>query len=417
MAFLTLRRSAKAPSVETMTESPHAVDFEAVLGALPTNVLVLNPTTAAITYANKRSVETLNALRQHLPSVVDPNRMVGQSMDVFHKNPHHQRSIVGDPSRLPWRTKIKLGPKTLDLHVSAVHAANGEYIAAVLSWADVSPLTDGIASFDRTMQAALNQTAAATGAMRQAADSVLNATGQTSESAGRAASSAAETTVNVQSVAAAVEEFSASNAEITRQMTHSSSVTAQAVTEAQQAMENVSTLSETSQRIGVVVGLINSIANQTNLLALNATIEAARAGPAGRGFSVVAAEVKELAAQTAKATSDISDQINMIQSATRMTVSSIERISEVIKGIDAGSTTVAAAAEEQAAASAEISRSARDAADLTTEVSGGISAVAASAATSTDSAQTVLQATTDMDNQMAEVTRAVATFLEEVRRI
>ncbi|TXN83957.1 methyl-accepting chemotaxis protein [Methylobacterium sp. WL8] len=417
MAFLTLRRSAKAPSVETMTESPHAVDFEAVLGALPTNVLVLNPTTAAITYANKRSVETLNALRQHLPSVVDPNRMVGQSMDVFHKNPHHQRSIVGDPSRLPWRTKIKLGPKTLDLHVSAVHAANGEYIAAVLSWADVSPLTDGIASFDRTMQAALNQTAAATGAMRQAADSVLNATGQTSESAGRAASSAAETTVNVQSVAAAVEEFSASNAEITRQMTHFSSVTAQAVTEAQQAMENVSTLSETSQRIGVVVGLINSIANQTNLLALNATIEAARAGPAGRGFSVVAAEVKELAAQTAKATSDISDQINMIQSATRMTVSSIERISEVIKGIDAGSTTVAAAAEEQAAASAEISRSARDAADLTTEVSGGISAVAASAATSTDSAQTVLQATTDMDNQMAEVTRAVATFLEEVRRI
>ncbi|TXM70047.1 methyl-accepting chemotaxis protein [Methylobacterium sp. WL120] len=417
MAFLTLRRSAKAPSVETMTESPHAVDFEAVLGALPTNVLVLNPTTAAITYANKRSVETLNALRQHLPSVVDPNRMVGQSMDVFHKNPHHQRSIVGDPSRLPWRTKIKLGPKTLDLHVSAVHAANGEYIAAVLSWADVSPLTDGIASFDRTMQAALNQTAAATGAMRQAADSVLNATGQTSESAGRAASSAAETTVNVQSLAAAVEEFSASNAEITRQMTHSSSVTAQAVTEAQQAMENVSTLSETSQRIGVVVGLINSIANQTNLLALNATIEAARAGPAGRGFSVVAAEVKELAAQTAKATSDISDQINMIQSATRMTVSSIERISEVIKGIDAGSTTVAAAAEEQAAASAEISRSARDAADLTTEVSGGISAVAASAATSTDSAQTVLHATTDMDNQMAEVTRAVATFLEEVRRI
>ncbi|TXN06899.1 hypothetical protein FV222_04045 [Methylobacterium sp. WL103] len=245
MAFLTLRRSAKAPSVETMSESPHAVDFEAVLGALPTNVLVLNPTTAAITYANKRSVETLNALQQHLPSVVDPNRMVGQSMDVFHKNPHHQRSIVGDPSRLPWRTKIKLGPKTLDLHVSAVHAANGEYIAAVLSWADVSPLTDGIASFDRTMQAALNQTAAATGAMRQAADSVLNATGQTSESAGRAASSAAETTVNVQSVAAAVEEFSASNAEITRQMTHSSSVTAQAVTEAQQAMENVSTLSET----------------------------------------------------------------------------------------------------------------------------------------------------------------------------
>lgn len=417
MAFLTLGRSAKAASVAAMAPSPRPIDHAAVLGSLPINILLLDPTTATITYANQRSIETLSALRMHLPSVVDPNLMVGQTMDVFHKNPHHQRAIVADPSRLPWRTKIKLGPKTLDLHVSAVYAANGDYITAVLSWADVSPLTDGIASFDRAMQTALNQTAEATHAMRDAADSVLSATGQTSEAAGRAASGAAETTVTVQSDAAAVEEFSASNAEITRQMNQSSTVTAQAVTEARQAMDNVRALSETSQRIGVVVGLINSIANQTNLLALNATIEAARAGPAGRGFSVVAAEVKELAAQTGKATSDISDQIEMIQSATRLTVSSIERISEVIQGIDAGSTTVAAAAEEQAAASAEISRSARDAADSTTKVSGGISAVAESAATSTMSAKTVLDATADMDNQMAEVTRAVATFLEEVRRI
>ena len=417
MALLTLRRRAKAPSVEAMTPSPHPVDHAAVLGALPVNILVLDPITATITYANRHSIETLGALRMHLPSVVDPNHMVGQTMDVFHKNPHHQRSIVAAPSRLPWRTKIKLGPKTLDLHVSAVYDANGDYVAAALSWADVSPLVDGIASFDRAMQTALKQTAEATHAMRDAADSVLSATDQTSEAAGQAASGAAETTVTVQSVAAAVEEFSASNTEITRQMSQSSNVTAKAVTEARQAMENVRALSETSQRIGVVVGLINSIANQTNLLALNATIEAARAGPAGRGFSVVAAEVKELAAQTGKATSDISDQIDMIQSATRLTVSSIERISEVIQAIDASSTTVAAAAEEQAAASSEISRSARDAADLTTAVSGGISAVAASAATSTMSVQTVLHATADMDNQMAEVTRAVAAFLEEVRRI
>ncbi|CAO4185452.1 Methyl-accepting transducer domain-containing protein [Methylorubrum aminovorans] len=396
---------------------PAAVDFASILDSLPVNVLVLHPTEATITFANHRSVETLRSLREHLPASVNPDAMVGLSMDVFHKNPAHQRSIVADPSRLPWRTKIKLGPKTLDLHVSPVRDADGRYVAAVLSWADVTPFTESIASFDALIRTALGETAEATTAMRGAAERVLSATGAAASAAEMAAAGASDTTENVQSVAAAVAELTASNAEITRQVNRSSAATGEAVTEAGAAMESVKALVETSERIGEVVGLISSIASQTNLLALNATIEAARAGAAGRGFAVVATEVKALAAQTSKATSEIAQQIGMIQAATSQTVSAIERISGVIRGLDEGATTIAAAVEEQAATADEISRSAREAAQRTDRVSGSIGAVATTAETSAASAQEVLSATAILDEQTAQVTRAVQDFLVEVRRI
>ncbi len=408
-----------AASIRPSSPGPKtaAIDFETILHSLPVNVLLLHPTEATITFANRRSVETLRSLREHLPASVNPDAMVGLSMDVFHKNPAHQRGIVADPSRLPWRTKIKLGPKTLDLHVSPVHDAEGRYIAAALSWADVTPFTESIASFDAVIRAALGETAEATTAMRGAAERVLSATGATSEAAETAATGASDTTANVQSVAAAVEELTASNAEITRQVTRSSAATGEAVTEAGAAMESVRALVETSQRIGEVVGLISSIANQTNLLALNATIESARAGAAGRGFAVVATEVKALAGQTAKATSEIAQHIGLIQAATSQTVTAIERISGVIRGLDEGATTIAAAVEEQAATADEISRSAREAAERTDRVGGSIAEVATTAETSAASARAVLSATTILDQQTEQVTRAVQDFLVEVRRI
>ncbi|WP_232628535.1 methyl-accepting chemotaxis protein [Methylobacterium sp. Leaf118] len=392
------------------------VAFAAIIDSLPVNVLVLDPAEATIIFANRRSVETLRAIREPLPASVNPDAMVGLSMDVFHKNPAHQRSLVADPSRLPWRTKIKLGPKTLDLHVSPVRAADGRYVAAVLSWADVTPFTESIARFDAAIRMALDETANATKAMRGAAEPVLTATGATA-TAGSAATSALETTTNVQSVAAAVEELTASNAEITGQVSRSGAATGQAVTEAGAAMDSVKASSDTSHRIGEVVGLIRSIASQTNLLALNATIEAARAGAAGRGFAVVATEVKALAEQTAKATGEIAQHIGLIQAATSQTVAAIERIAGVIQGLDEGATTIAAAVEEQSATAGEISRSAREAAERTGRVGGSIDEVAGAADTSAGSARSVLSATTILDEQMEEVTRSVQEFLVEVRRI
>ncbi|RRB47896.1 methyl-accepting chemotaxis protein, partial [Escherichia coli] len=129
-----------------------------------------------------------------------------------------------------------------------------------------------------------------------------------------------------------------------------------AVDHARRTGDTARSLAEGAQKIGDVVTLIQSIAAQTNLLALNATIEAARAGEAGRGFAVVASEVKSLAGQTAKATTEISEQITAIQTASDETVTAIRNVVDVITEIDQIGTAIAAAIEEQGAATKELSR-------------------------------------------------------------
>ena len=144
------------------------------------------------------------------------------------------------------------------------------------------------------------------------------------------AAASEEASTNVQSVASATEEMASSVNEISRQVQESARMAGEAVDQARKTNDRVSELSKAASRIGDVVELINTIAGQTNLLALNATIEAARAGEAGRGFAVVASEVKALAEQTAKATGEIGQQINGIQSATQDSVNAIKEISGTI---------------------------------------------------------------------------------------
>src|SRR6202050_1150162 len=170
------------------------------------------------------------------------------------------------------------------------------------------------------------------------------------------AAASEEATTNVQSVASATEELSSSVNEISRQVQESARMANAAVDQTRKTNDRVSELSKAAARIGDVVELINTIAGQTNLLALNATIEAARAGEAGRGFAVVASAVKAPAGQTAKATGEIGLQINGIQSATQDSVNAIKEISGTIEKLSEISSTIAAAVEEQGAATQEISR-------------------------------------------------------------
>ena len=186
------------------------------------------------------------------------------------------------------------------------------------------------------------------------------------------AAASEEASANVQSVAAATEEMSSTVNEISRQVQESTRIATEAVEQARATNARVSELSEAASRIGDVVELITVIAGQTNLLALNATIEAARAGDAGRGFAVVASEVKALAAQTAKATGEISQQIADIQNATGFSVTAIKDIGNTIGKMSEIAAAIAAAVEEQGTATQEIARNVQQAAHGTREVSTNI---------------------------------------------
>ncbi len=233
-------------------------------------------------------------------------------------------------------------------------------------------------------------------AIQKQIDTDLNDMAQTvsdtNEQAASAAGAALQASSSVQTVAAAAEELVASIEEISRQVSQATSVSHQAVEEANQSATIMSGLSDDAQSIGDVIELIDSIAAQTNLLALNATIEAARAGEAGRGFAVVAAEVKELASQTTKATENISARINSVQHSTAGAVSAINAIKDVIQQVSDISSSIAAAIEEQSA--------------VTRDISGNMQTASVGVATITENVGAISQATSHMNASTRSVREA-----------
>ncbi|MBR0765139.1 methyl-accepting chemotaxis protein [Bradyrhizobium japonicum] len=229
------------------------------------------------------------------------------------------------------------------------------------------------------------------------------------------AAASEEASTNVQSVASATEELSSSITEISRQVQESARVASEAVGQARTTTDRVSELSRAATRIGDVVELINTIAGQTNLLALNATIEAARAGEAGRGFAVVASEVKALAEQTAKATGEIGQQIASIQAATEHSVGAIRDISDTIEKLSEISSAIAAAVEEQGAATQEISRNVQQAAEGTHQVSSNITDVQRGASETGSASSQVLSAAQSLSGDSSRLKLEVGKFLTTVR--
>ena len=439
--------------------------FKQMVEGMPIGVMLLDLETFEITYANKFSIEALRGIQNVLP--VPAEQIVGQCVDIFHKNPAHQRALLRDPSRLPFDTRITVGTEKLDLLVTALRDPNGAYVGPMLTWTVVTAearneeetarlvaMLEGIGASqamiefeldgtiitanenflnalgyqlseiegkhhslfvdanyrespeyrafwedlgsgkfqaneflrkhkdgrDVWIQAAYNPVFGPDGkpykVVKNAVDitekklaslqmsetvssvsTAVSAAATEMQSSAGAMSTTAETTNESASVvASACEELNTSIAEISQRVNQSSEMARAGVQEAQSSSETINGLASTAEEIGTVVNIIQDIAEQTNLLALNATIEAARAGEAGKGFAVVAAEVKSLANQTAKATEEISKQIGQIQGATQSAVTANDTVSGMISEIEEVVTAIAAAVEEQTAATAEMNR-------------------------------------------------------------
>lgn len=270
-------------------------------------------------------------------------------------------------------------------------------------------------SFEAAIGEIVQAVATSATALEASATTLASNADHAKDFAARVVNGSNEASSNVNSVASATEEMTASVREISQRVQESARMAGDAVEQVHSATERVSALSSAAARIGDIVEIINNISGQTNLLALNATIEAARAGEAGRGFSVVASEVKALAEQTGKATGEIGQQISGIQSATQESVAAINDIRNSIEKLSGISSAIASAVEEQGATTHEVARNVQHAAQGAQEVSSNVGNLQRGAAETGTASSQVLSAAQTLSRDSARLKVEVNKFLDSVR--
>lgn len=449
-----------------------AAQIRSMMEQAPINVMFADRD-FKIVYANAASFKTLKEIEHLLP--VKSEQLIGQSIDVFHKRPEHQRKLLGDPKNLPHRANIQIAAETLDLLVSPIYDENKQFVGSMVTWevitkrlkmeqdakdaahreqqnaqelqrkvdsllsvvnaAAAGDLTaeitikgdDAIGQMGAGLQRfiddlrgniiSIGETALQLGGSAEELTGVSKEMGsnaeETSNQATLVAAASEQVSANVQTVATGIEEMGASIREIAGNSNEAARVAQQAVDVASKTNTIISQLGLSSSEIGKVVKVITSIAEQTNLLALNATIEAARAGEAGKGFAVVANEVKELAKETAKATEDISQKIDAIQKDTYSAVDAIKKISEIIGMISDTSNTISSAVEEQTATVNEIGRNVAEAAKGSGEIAQNITSVADAAQSTTRGASDTQRSALDLSKMASQLQKLIARFTLE----
>jgi methyl-accepting chemotaxis protein len=342
-----------------------------------------------------------------IASIISPMRSLGQG-DLSAEVPHQgEKTEIGQMA-----DTLQVFKDALIAKKAADEAAAADAEAKIQRGHRV----DAISRQFETMVVEMVSSLSSASTELEAAANTLTGTAETTQHlSGSAAAASRDVSDNVQSVAAASEEITSSVNEISRQVQESSRVAQSAVQQAEQTDASIAELSKAAGRIGDVVKLITAVAEQTNLLALNATIEAARAGEAGRGFAVVASEVKALAAQTAKATEEISTQIEGMQSATGASVTAIREIGKTIGTISEISATIAAAVEEQGAATKEIARNMQEAARLSTQVASNVTDVNKGAGETGSASTQVLASAQSLSKESGQLRLEVDKFLTAMR--
>jgi len=440
-----------------------------MIESCPTHIICGDPD-LTMQYLNPAGRRSLEALERVLP--IRASELSGKSMTVFFERPEEVGRILLDPANLPYRARVIFGGETVEFMVSATYDHQQRYIGPMLTWdvltqqitaertiaeardrehreaADLRAKVDTIltsvhaaatgdltreitvrgqdavgrlgselATFFADLRGSIGEIAGYADTLAAAAEelssvnkAVSTGAADTSAQAQVVASASDEVTRNVQTVAAGTEEMGASIREIAKNAGEAAKVASEAVGLAETTNAKMAKLGESSQQIGKVLKLITSVAQQTNLLALNATIEAARAGEAGKGFAVVAKEVKELAKETARATEEIGQRIDAIQSDTAGAASAIREIRAIITRINDIQTVIAGAVEEQTATTNEMGRNIVDAARGSSEINNTIAGVARAAQSTSESTGNSQKATQELATMAADLRRLVGRF-------
>ena len=348
----------------------------------------------------------------------DPHRYRAELLDAMAKGETFSQIVEGKDGRVisVINRPISGGEYWVGTHDDITERRKAERQGVTLAEQEArrASVDAAILAFREDVNTVLKTVTVSAATVRSAAKGVAHSSGETSQAATGAMDISNDASASVSAASGAADELLSSIAEIGRQLGSATDLVATAVNEADTTNDQIAGLAQSAQEIGDVVKVIRQIAGQTNLLALNATIEAARAGESGRGFSVVASEVKSLAVQTAQATEQIAAQVAAVQNSTAGAVAAIHRNTERMKEINRHTSAIAESVQEQSAATSEITENVANAAAGTKVVVSVLEKVNGAVTKTGSSADTMLTASQAVESAAADLRDKVEGFLRKV---